>query len=234
MDILLEKKALIDKRINLDYQEGKIDSLLKELVNKKVITKISDELLELISRILGNEDGVIYSEDIEYFISILKYITLPFYKNKCVKKEDLSTFLKEFDKMINLMTINLQEKDYEIIYKYNKELVNVIKEYIRILDIYQISGGNISDTKIITSTLSHLVVIMYLSMDEYEYDCNVLEKVFLKIINNYEDFLYECRILGYFKEDEELVINDEQVLKDFTLCSELLKQEYCPPIKVIK
>ena len=78
------------------------------------------------------------------------------------------------------------------------------------------------------------MVILYLSINEYEYDSNVLEKVFLKIINNYEEFLYECRILGYFKEDEKLVINDEQVLKDFTLCNELLKQEYCPPIKVIK
>ena len=234
MDILLEKKALIDKRIKLDYQEVKIDNLLNELSNNKVINKINDELLDLISRILGNEDGRIYFEDIKYFISFLKIITLPFYKNKCEKKEDLSTFLKEFDKMINLMTINLQDKDYEILYKYNKELVNVIKEYIRILEIYQIGGGNLSDTKIVTSSLSHLVVIMYLSMDEYEYDSNVLEKVFLKIINNNEEFLYECRILGYFKEDEELVINDEQILKDFTLCSELLKQEYCPPIKVFK
>ena len=234
MDILLEKKALIDKRIQQEYQEGKIDRLLNELSNNKVINKINDELLDLISRILGNEDKVIYLEDIEHFISILKNITLPFYKNKCEKKEELSTFLKDFDKMINLMTINLQEKDYEILYKYNKELINVIQEYIKILDIYQFSDGNISDTKIITATLSHLVVIMYLSMDEYDYDRNVLEKVFLKIINNYEEFLYECRILGYFKEDEELVIDDEQVLKDFTLCSELLKQEYYPPIKVIK
>ena len=234
-----KKLDLIRKRVYLNKEnEEKIKRVLIELYNKNILNKVNDEILDLIGKILDNEDNIINEDDLDYFSILLRTILLPFNKNKVEKKSDLPAFLKEFDKLINIMSISLQEVDLKILGKYNDELANVIRKFQEIIDIFEFSDlcryGNISDNKIITSTLSHLAVILYLSLDNYDYEYDLLERVFVNIISNYTEFLYDTRASLYFVEDNKLEINNYQILKDFTLCTNLLRREFCPPVKILK
>jgi hypothetical protein len=87
---------------------------------------------------------------------------------------------------------------------------------------------------IIDNTLLHLTTLLYLNLDEFDYDYDLLVKVFNKIIDNYIDFAFVCSINEIYKDIDNLNPDNENIINEYLLCKDILKCEFKPAIKVKK
>lgn len=236
LDILAKINLIMDK-INL--QSDELINLLQtlQLLKKtKLIENVNDESLYLLSRICGNVSGF-SKEDSSYFCIRLKYLLLP-YKMNNFSKEDMMKNLMEFDIMINNIVLELNDMELLIIKKYNEELYNVIMIYKNICNKYQekctIDNSSIVDNIIIDTTLSHLVTMFYLCLNMYDYQYDLLEKAFDSIINNYQEYLYRCRVYDIFSDKINLVFNPTNIYNEYAICKEILDKQFIPAVRIIR
>ena len=87
---------------------------------------------------------------------------------------------------------------------------------------------------IIDNTLLHLTTLLYLNLDKFDYNYDLLVKVSNKIIDNYVDFAFVYSINGIYKDIYNLNPDDENIINEYLLCKDILECEFKPTIKVKK
>lgn len=87
---------------------------------------------------------------------------------------------------------------------------------------------------IINSTLSHLTTILYFCLDKYDYQYDLLEKVFQNIMNNYQEYLFDCRNYGIYTDSVDLVFNPQNVYNEYVICKDMLDREFESSKRLIK
>ena len=235
---ILPKMNLVMNRIDLDDNEiiDLIDTLLFFNRNKLLDT-INDETLDLLSLILGNASNKLYKEDSFYLIENLKLLLLPFNLNNCLDEALLPSFLASFDMFLNKIVL-LNAEDLMILKKYNKELFEVVIRLKYLIEKYAdnelLNKLSTLDNMIIDTTLSHLGTVFYFDLASYDYDYDLIIKVFGKIMNEYIDFAYICSINGIYKDITNFNPDSENIIKEYLLCKNMLEYEYKSPLKVKK
>ena len=236
-DELISQLELIIKHKEIDLKD--LENLIETLTlfQKAGISKtINQETITLIIKLLDNEK---YFDKSDYKILplVLKIILFP-QSLVSYKQEKLGDYLLSLENIMNWMIINLDEQDLIVIDKYNHDLFNILSKYQSLLNEYEESAIHIyedlSMVKIITTALSHLVLLLYLNISEYDHNYDLLENVFCRIIENYYDFLFDCHTNNYFMTDYNEENLREDIIRDFMLCKRLLDKEFCPPIKSYK
>ncbi len=236
---ILSKFNLIIGKIPMDNIEMvMLIDVLKEFEKDNNLDKITTESLNLLSKIIGNENNEFHQEDALYIPRRLKHLLLPSYLNKCENEYDLPIFLAEFDILLGLMHENMKQSDYELLKKYNSDLNEIIKRYSTIITNYRKSElckkSGTADIIIVDTTISHLATMLYFGLSNYDYTYDLLNKVTNSIIENYLDFMYYCYTEDVYKDILHMHFNPDNVLKEYTLCNELLQKEFRPPVKVLK
>lgn len=240
--IILPKIELITGK--LDFDEKSIIELIDTLIQFKklnILETINEETISLLSKSLGNDQGL-FSEDIPYLCKRLKHILIPSHLNHCDDENNMVPFLIEFDMMINTMIVNFNQNDYIILNKYNSDLCEVLIRYKKILEKYNDGFDEtlISDTIIINTSISRLITMLYFGLKMYDYNFDLVYKVFDKIMNNYDDYLLNCYAYGIYQDiidrniqDKEKTLslfNPENVLNEYLICKDMLDKEFNPPI----
>ena len=231
---ILPKIYLITKNYSMDEIDllNIVDTLI-EFNDNNMLDKINEETIKLLKTITASND---IKEDVPYFSLLLKHLLLPFYLNKCDSSYNLSVFLNQFDCLTDLMSINLDDNELEIVKKYNLELYELVKNYKLVINDYENSDlykySSLNDKLVINTTLSHLKTMLYFNLSMFEYKYELVKKVFNNIISNYVDYLYECSQYDIYSDSINLRINPKNVLNEYKLCFDLIKQEYNPPIKI--
>lgn len=236
---ILSKFNLIIGRIPMDNIEMvMLIDVLKEFEKDNKLSKITPQSLNLLSKIIGNENNEFHQEDALYIPRRLKHLLLPSYLNKCENEHDLPIFLAEFDILLNLISENLNEDDLKILEKYNNDLKEIIERYKNIINNYQSSDlckySGTADIIIVNTTITHLATMLYFGLSNYEYNYDLIEKVSNKIFENYLDFMYECYTKDIYKDIVHMQFISENVLNEYIMCNELLQQEFRPPVKILK
>jgi len=235
MPIIPMMKLVLEK---VEFDDIEMLSLIDTLLEFKklgVLDKINEESLKLLSRVIGNDSGF-YEEDKSYFCLRLKHLLVPCSLNKCnplnevTKDDELVKYLAEMDIMLNNMAVELNEDDLKLLKKYNEELFNVLICYKDILRKYEnidVEKTNfISDAIIINSTLSHLASMLYFCLDMYEYRYDLMDKVFERIINNYQEYLFDCRNYDIYTDRTNLIFDPSNIYNEYVICKDMLDKEF--------
>lgn len=241
---IMPAMELIISKIDFDDIEmlSLIDTL-KRFESLGLISKINEESLYLLARVIGNEESF-YDEDKSYFCLRLQHLLIPFNLNKCypeseiTKDAEIVKHLSEMDIMLNNMSLELNDNDFKLLKKYNEELFNILLCYKSIIKQYEnidVENTNfISDGIIINSTLSHLATMLYFCLEKYDYQYDLLEKVFKNIMNNYQEYLFDCRNYGIYTDSVDLVFNPQNVYNEYVICKDMLDKEHESSKRLIK
>lgn len=241
ISMIFPKIELITSK--LDFDDISIFELVDTLFTFKelnILDKINEETINLLSKVLGNEQGF-FREDIPYFCKRMKHMLIPSSLNHCDDENNIVLFLIEFDIMINTIIVNFDQKDYFILNKYNNDLCEVLLRYKNLIEKYNDSVDKtlISDTIIINTTLSRLITMLYFGLKMYDYNYDLIDKVFDRIIKNYEGYLLDCYEYGIYQDvinrnykdkQSSSLFNLENVLNEYLICKDMLDKEFNPPI----
>ena len=232
IESIYSKFLLITSIISFDEKET-IDlvNILLEFKNNNVLEKINEESMILLSRAMGNIEGFSL-EDSKYFCIRLKHLLMPSSLNRPSSEDldDTVCYLAEFDIMINNILTEFQKRDYLLLKKYNNELFNIVIEYKKIINEYQ--SIEVTDTRyviddmIIDITFTHLATMLYFMIDECHHDYSLFGKVAHRIIENFQEFLFQCRIYHIFEDTTQMVFNPTNVYNEFAICKDMLEKEF--------
>ena len=213
--LIMNKKALDEVEII------SIIDVLKEFKNKKLLDKINVESIDLINKIVENNinslDGTLY------YSSILKYVLEPFNQNKCDKDYNIVLFLSEFEIFIELIYERLNKKDLAILSKYNNELVEIVKNYGEIQNLYK---QVVYHDVILSSMVSHFTSILYFKLDDYDYNYNILKELFQRLIDNYQNFIDYCCSLGIQKNYNSFNTDMFNIELEYKISNDMLEYVY--------
>lgn len=228
-------------RINLDEIEivETIDALLY-FYNNNLLEKINEESLTLLSKILGNEDGQYFSEDTLHFVKYLKNLLIPFDLNHCDYEYNLNYFLGEFDVFFNLIILNLNNEELLLIQNYNPELFEIVLRckyiIVKYLNNNSVQNGFVTNNFIIDNTMMHLATMLYFSLSEFrndkdEYNYELLEQVFNRLISNFNEYLISCFEYGIYENGIDTIFNPKNIGNEYLICKKMLEQEQRLSIK---
>ena len=232
----------IKKELTLLCQITEFDSFALEdiictlLYFKKlnILDKINNESISLLRQItFGNKEET-YSDSNTIFLNkYLRDLLLPFNYNHCDKEYNILYFLSETDTFINLIRNNCQRDGFITLKKYNSHLYEIAIRYYQIMEELEASNyyilGGLKDRIIFASTLSHLASLLYLSLDEYDYDYDLLIRTWNNIIENFIDYLITCED---YKIYQDLSPSENELKNEYELSLKLLRQTHNPPIKI--
>ncbi len=233
IDEIVDKVNLLVKYFNFDDVEIMmlIDTLI-EFKNFNQLDKICDESINLFIKSIGFTEEC---NELNYIPMLLKHFLLPYNMDKCENECYMSMFLCNFDFLTDTMITQLNDDDYEKLKNYNEELNDLLQVYKKIIkeyeesDFYKYSGVN--DKLFINNILSHLKTMLYLNLEYFNYDYNLLDKVFNRIINDYDDFSFEYQVYSQYVDSLEKG-DLKVILNEYNICFNMLKREYNPPIVI--
>lgn len=236
------KKQSDDKEIiELDlFQKIPFDETTKKDLIKiiQIIKKyqlsdcLNKETIDLVFKVLDINEDNIDNESLTHFPITFAQLFLPYPLLKDFINNEYS--FMHLEMVLNWIMMNFDDYDYFVLEKYNVEFKEIVLKLKEISDKYIFSDlgkyNDIYTNKIITTVLAYLATILYVNIRDYEYQYDLLEKVFIKILTNYEDFLYDSNFYKRFQEEQDTKI----IMNDFMYCKSLLDREICPPIKYVK
>ena len=219
---ILPKLYMIINKVELDEVEivSVIDTL-KELEKNDVLGKVNVEIIDLINKIIESEE--INLEGTVYFSEILKHTILPFNKNVCSKEYNLMLFLSEFEIYIELISQRLNKKELGILDKYNHELTEIIKVYKNVQNIYK---KVVYNDVMLSSMISHFASMLYFNLEDYDFDYNLVNEVFERILYNYQEFIDYCCSMGIQKNYTRLENDISNIELEYIIGNEMLKYVY--------
>ena len=219
---ILPKLYLILNKVELDEIEivCVIDTL-KELEKNEVIDRVNVEIVDLINKILKNDE--INLEGTVYFSEILRHTILPFNKNICSKEYNLMLFLSEFEIYIELISQKLKNKDLVVLDKYNHELTETVKEYKKVENIYK---RIVYNDVMLSSMISHFASMLYFNLEEYNYEYGLIEEVFKRIVSNYQEFIDYCCSMGIHRNYTRIQNDISNIELEYIIGNEMLKYVY--------
>lgn len=219
---ILPKLYLILNKVELDEIEivCVIDTL-KELEKNEVIDRVTVEIIDLINKILKNDEIIL--EGTVYFSEILRHTILPFNKNICSKEYNLMLFLSEFEIYIELISQKLKKKELEILDKYNHELTETVKEYKKVENIYK---RIVYNDVMLSSMISHFASMLYFNLEEYDYEYGLIEEVFKRIVSNYQEFIDYCCSMGIHRNYTRIQNDISNIELEYIIGNEMLKYVY--------
>ena len=198
-----------------------IDFLLETEKNHQLDT-ITPEIIDLINKILNDDKQKLYGT--LSFTDSLRYTIVPYNIDSYKNSDQLIIFLSEFEILIELIRENLKAKEINILDKYNHNLKEIVINYKEVLDIYKkIVYGDV----MLSSMISHFATILYLNIEKYDYDYELLKNVFYKLIENYQTFIDYCCSLGLQKNYNKLIIEDlVNVELEYEIANNMLEYVY--------
>ena len=216
----------------IEYDEFVLQDIidtLKEFKEFNIIENVNNETINLLRQIVyGNKKDIFDNDNNIYFNKYLRNLILPYDKNKCIKEYDMQYFLGEFDVFINLIRDNCNLEDYKIIYKYNKDLYEITGRLYKIMHDFEKMDifiyGSLKDKLSINGIISHLGTLLYLSLDKFNYQYDLLNDTSDDIINNIIDFYMVCDNIKIFQD--LIPIDDNETLREYTYALELLEKNY--------
>ena len=171
----------------------KIVDILIELKKLNRLVTINDETMDLVNYIYY-EQVITAHENILSFDDIMRFILLPSQKNiekRINEGYEYQTKLEFFIALLGtFFDTDHGTKRIEVLYKYNKELCNLILARENCNDLVEIE-----DT-LIVSTIIRLCGLFYFNLEKYEYNYQLLIDTVAEIIDNYQDFIYYCEKEG--------------------------------------
>ncbi len=208
---------------------------LFELKKLNLLDTVNQESLDLLKQITYGDKNESFNDSETFLINMyLRTLLLPFKYNLCDKEYNIDRFLNELDIFINLLRDNCNVQDYQILDKYNHHLYEILMHFIPLIDsleesVFFLASGRM-DQILLTSTLSHLATLLYLKLDEFEYQYDLLDKTWKDILNNIFDYFNSCYNYGVFQEF--IPSDQDEIIKEYELCLKILQQTYNPPIKI--
>ena len=202
---------------------------LKEFKDFNIIENINSETINLLRQIVfGNKEDIFDNDNNIYLNKYLRNLILPFDKNTCTKEYDMIYFLAEFDNFINLIRDNCNIEDYIIIYKYNKELYEIVGRFYKLMNDLEKMNifiyGGLKEKLSLKGIISHLGTLLYLSLDKFDYQYDLLNDTFNDIINNIFDYFIVCDDIKIFQG--LMPIDNNETLREYTYAIDLLKKNY--------
>ena len=227
----------IQKELELICPIIEFDSfVLQDIINtlfdfKKlnILDNVNKESIDLLRQIIyGNKQDTFDNDNNIYFNKYLRNLLLPFDKNKCDKDYNLKDFLSEFDIFINLIRDNCNIEDYQVLYQYNQDLYEIISRFYTIMQDLEETNmflyGNLKDRMLLNGIVSHLATLLYLSLDQYDYQYDLLGDTFEEIRNVIIDFMMICDEIKIFQD--VMPIDDKEILREYEYALSLLKNNY--------
>lgn len=227
---------------NMEFDALSVSNIIDTLLfmNKhNQLYKVNGITIPLILKIcMGKKDAIVDKDNTSYYDMIIKNVLLPSFLNRCDYDHNLPKFLVDFDSLIKLINENCDLRDLELIGEYNKPLCEIIKVWVKCVANYITSefffkSNNVMHM-IIDDILAHMATILYLYIDEYDYNYELLFDAFCNIFNNYFGFMIQCiknNIVTHCIDDEDKI---ENILKDYKFSSDILNQTLIPPIVIDK
>ena len=218
--VILPKIHTILTKIDLDMVEiiELVDTLLIFKNNNK-LNNINEESIKLLVKIIKTEKSIIDGN--LYFNLKLKFLLLPFDLNKCEK--EILLFLSEFEVFLDLISKVSTNNDYNMLWKYNEELVMLMFEYKKVVNLYQ---DNNKYNLINSTTLSHLASLFYFNQDEYGKDSIFFYKLAKKLLENNSDLVKYYINEGIYHNFGKLILSPKEIEKEYILNKNMLDYEY--------
>ncbi len=221
----------------VDFDEYIVNDLIETALYFKklnILNKINNETISLLRQIVfGNKDEIFKNDNSMFLSKYLKYLLLPFNYNYCDKEYNLEYFLGEFDVFINLIIDNCNMEDYINLCKYNNELYEIIGRFYKIKnDLFETNlfiYSSIKEKMILNGMLSHLTTLLYLSINDFDYNYDLLNETFNDILNNIFDLFIVCDDNKLF---QDIIPSDEnEIIREYEFCLNLLKHKHENKIK---
>lgn len=224
-----EPLRIITKKIefdSIDYME--LIEILDYFQVNNLLNKITEESIDFLVKIcFGNKDSIVNVDNTGYFNKYLKNLLLPSNLNRCDSEESLSSFFGEFDIFFDLIRDYCNIEDCDTFKKHNKDLGEIVERFFKCINYYQNSKlyevNSFDERVIILTVLDHLGVIIYLSINEYDYKYDLYNEVFEHVLNNYLDFLYQCSI-------KVLFVDSNMQLEEYKLLKDVIDYKFNPPL----
>ena len=225
---------------NMEFDAGSVLNIINVLLDfhkKNVLYKINSISVPLIIKIcMGKKDAIIDTSNTDYYDMLIKNVLLPSSSNRCDYEHNLPKFLIDFDFLINLVNENCDLKDLDLLEEYNKPLCEIIKNWVKCLASYISSRyyfkANDYVQTLVKEVLTHMATILYINIDYYEYNYDLLFKAFCSIFDNYYGFLVQCYKSRFFIHLFDENDKSEDVIKDYQFAEKILYQTLIPPIEL--
>lgn len=222
----------------MDYDEIDIIDIkdtLEYFNNLNILDKVNNESLNLIKQITFGNKCDCFTDSYTILVNkYLRYLLLPFNYNKCDKDYNLKNYLSEFDIFINLIKDNCNMSDYILISKYNKELYEIVIRFKKIsqeiehMNIFIYAG--LKEKMVLNGMISHISTLLYLFIDKFDYNYDLLNAISNDILNNFINLLIICDENKIF---QNLAPTDEnEILREYDYCYKIMMDKYNPPIKI--
>ena len=222
----------------MEFDPYTLDDLIETLLYFKdlnILDKVNNETLSLLKQLTFGNKKEIFKDDNTIFLNkYLRYLLLPFNYNHCDKEYNLGNFLGEFDVFINLIKDNCNKEDYINLYKYNKDLYEIVGRFYKIrneleeMNLFIYSG--LKEKVLLNSVISHLSTLLYLSIDNFDYNYDLLNETFNDILNNIFEFLMICDENKIFQN--MISPYEDEIIREYNFCLELLKNKYKEIVEV--
>ena len=236
--LVIQQLQLINERCQIDEKIVEIVDTLLLFYHKNVLQNVNKETLDLLSKILGNNSGKYFPDDFNYFCRYLKIMLLPSSIGENTNSDALAIFFAETDIFLNLIMQNLTIDDINSLKKYNSILWEIIIRCKTIEQMYASNPSNknfdTANAMLLDNTIAHSATILYHSIGEFDYEYDLLIKLYERIMANIEGFIIECCSNGIYADRFCFATDSDNVLNEYIMCKKLLEREYRPPIKIYK
>ena len=227
---------------NMVYDNKIVNEIIKMLFyfhKTGNLYKINEITVNLAKKVCyGKKVEKIDKSNVDYYYMIIKNLLLPYSINYCNEESRLPIFFSNFDLLWKLILDNCNVRNLEAINDYNPHLLEIVNVYTKCLDEYKHSelfnNSNTLTHLMMDMTLTHMATIFYLTIDKYDYNYEILYETYLRIYNNFYDYLIACKNIDFDKHSFSLDEEYEEIISDYKFCEELLKQTFNPPVVIKK
>ena len=220
--IIFPKIILILNKINID-EVGMVEliDVLLEFKELNKIDQITEESIKIVIKAIKNTK--VNLEGVLYFPLILKHMLLPYQLDKCDEEYNLLLFLSEFDILVESISKVFEKKDFEVLFKYNQELVKTIIEYKKAQKIYKECPYN---QYILSTMISHLVTTFYFNQGNYDNKYDLIVTITKNIVDGYQGFINYCYNEGIYENFTKIYLEEDKIQKEYIVSQNMLDYAY--------
>ena len=237
-DINNQLTIILKKMVFDEFVVEDIINTLNYFKSLNLLDKINEESINFAKKICyGKINSKIDKDNTGYFHQIIRNLLLPCNRNYCDKEYNLPKFFAEFDLFLCLILENCTMKDMAYLKRYNSDLYEIVKRFVGCNKEYvgsnRFNHSLLLEKMLMKNVLNHLTTVLYLSLEEYDYNYDLLVKCFHNIGENYEEFLLKCGQNHLFKG---LLFSqeDQEIINEYAFCKELIQQTINPPVIIKK
>ena len=222
------------------YDDDAVNNMIEMLFYFKkhnLLYKVNEVSISLITKIcMGKRLVKVDNANLGYYEMIIKNLLLPSSLNYCDHEYNLPLFLANFDLLWSFILENCTPKNMEIIGEYNESIYKIMKVYARCNYEY-VNSKLFFKTKdlhhiIMDNVLTHIATILYLKIDEYAYNYDLLYESYMNICKNYYGFLRQC--VNNNIDIHAITLGEDVncILDDYSFSEKILHQTFQPPVEI--